>query len=216
MLRELAAAAARAGCARVVLPYVRGERNQPIADFLAATLGGTLPPGASHEFSPSPAVLAAVEWRIPEQVQAAPTDAEGGVAPRAERARASTDYGALAATLADLEALSEQIRVDSLSGTRRQRPYEAPQGAVEEAVARIWSQLLDLPRVGRDDHFFELGGHSLIATQLVSRCRDLYGVEVPLTAVFEQPTLREFSARLGTLLAQPDAIANEEMVEGEL
>ncbi|MEI9426107.1 phosphopantetheine-binding protein, partial [Mesorhizobium sp. Cs1299R1N1] len=56
--------------------------------------------------------------------------------------------------------------------------YEAPQGAVETALAGIWVELLGVERVGRHDHFFELGGHSLLAVQLMERLRRLsLGVE---------------------------------------
>jgi amino acid adenylation domain-containing protein len=49
--------------------------------------------------------------------------------------------------------------------------YEAPQGEVEQALATVWRELLNLERVGRNDDFFALGGHSLLAIQLVSRVR---------------------------------------------
>ncbi|WP_338107703.1 phosphopantetheine-binding protein, partial [Pseudomonas corrugata] len=42
------------------------------------------------------------------------------------------------------------------------REYEAPQGEVETAIARIWQDLLQVEQVGRHDHFFEMGGHSLL------------------------------------------------------
>ncbi len=73
---------------------------------------------------------------------------------------------------------------------------EAPANPVEELVAGIWSEVLGLDRVGRDQNFFELGGHSLLATQVASRVRDIVGVEIPLRAIFEAPTLAELSARI--------------------
>jgi amino acid adenylation domain-containing protein len=69
------------------------------------------------------------------------------------------------------------------------RPFEAPQGEVETALAAIWQNLLKIERVGRHDHFFELGGHSLLATQLVTRLRQSFDVDIALLKVFQQPVL---------------------------
>ncbi len=69
-------------------------------------------------------------------------------------------------------------------------PRETAWGApVEELLAGIWAELLGVERVGPEDHFFAAGGHSLMAARLVARVRSLLGVELPLTAVFESPTL---------------------------
>ena len=74
-----------------------------------------------------------------------------------------------------------------------QREYEEPQGELESALAQIWSELLGVERVGRQDHFFELGGHSLLAVQLMARVRQRLGLEVSLQRLFAQPVLQQFA-----------------------
>lgn len=71
--------------------------------------------------------------------------------------------------------------------------YVAPRTALEDTLAAIWRDVIKVERVGAHDNFFALGGHSLIATQLISRVRDVFRVEVPLPALFEQPTVAELS-----------------------
>jgi len=88
------------------------------------------------------------------------------------------------------------------------RAYEAPQGDTETALAAIWAELLRVENVGRRDSFFELGGHSLLAVQLVSRIRQMLGIELPLRAVFEASTLSQLAERIGDAdVSQLSAIA---------
>ncbi|HSE17005.1 MAG TPA: amino acid adenylation domain-containing protein [Pyrinomonadaceae bacterium] len=71
--------------------------------------------------------------------------------------------------------------------------YVAPRNLVEQAMTEIWSQVLQVDRVGIHDNFFALGGHSLLATQLLSRIRRVLNVEVPLRKLFEFPTIGELA-----------------------
>jgi amino acid adenylation domain-containing protein len=72
--------------------------------------------------------------------------------------------------------------------------FVPPRNPSEELLAGIWAELLGRERIGAEDDFFELGGHSLLATQLVSRVRETFGVELPLRAVFQAPTLSAMAA----------------------
>jgi amino acid adenylation domain-containing protein len=69
------------------------------------------------------------------------------------------------------------------------RRYEAPRGELEEAVARIWQELLRIDRIGRDDNFFELGGYSMLALDLRNRIGSELGAAIALSALIEAPTI---------------------------
>jgi thioesterase domain-containing protein len=74
--------------------------------------------------------------------------------------------------------------------------YAAPVGETEVALAGIWAEVLGVERVGRHDNFFELGGHSLLAVRVLSRMREVLGVEAQLAQLFSHPTVESLAARL--------------------
>ncbi|HET8775597.1 MAG TPA: amino acid adenylation domain-containing protein, partial [Thermoanaerobaculia bacterium] len=79
------------------------------------------------------------------------------------------------------------------------RAYEAPEGEIEEELARIWQELLRVERVGRHDSFFELGGHSLLAVQLQTRITEALLVEVPLRTLIVTGDLRHLAGEVAAL-----------------
>lgn len=75
----------------------------------------------------------------------------------------------------------------------------APRGPGEERVAEVWRQVLGIAELGIDDNFFQLGGHSLAAVQAMSRLSRAEGLDLPVSALFQAPTVRALAAAVETL-----------------
>ncbi|MEH1882693.1 amino acid adenylation domain-containing protein [Nostoc sp.] len=67
--------------------------------------------------------------------------------------------------------------------------FVAARNPIEKTLAVIWTELLGLERIGVNDNFFCLGGHSLIATQILSRVREVFQVELSFQQIFANPTI---------------------------
>lgn len=118
----------------------------------------------------------------------------------------------------------------SHSGEKAQRPelsspFEPPQGDLEERLAAIWQELFGIEPIGRNDSFLELGGHSLLAIQIVTQVRSVLEAELPVTALFEAPTIAQLAKavrqargeedpeELEALLALVEGLSPEEAAE---
>ncbi|PWG10661.1 hypothetical protein DF268_26080 [Streptomyces sp. V2] len=89
--------------------------------------------------------------------------------------------------------------------------HVAPRDETEEVIAGIWAEALGVPRIGVLDDFFALGGHSLLATRAVNRMRRAFGAHLPLSVVFECPTVAATAERVHELLlAEIEAMPEEE------
>ncbi|MEA2562177.1 MAG: hypothetical protein QOH06_3681 [Acidobacteriota bacterium] len=107
-------------------------------------------------------------------------------------------------SLLDFLPLTPNRKVDRLAlippDTARPRvgaAYAAPRTSIEEALAVIWSEVLEVDRIGVHDNFFELGGHSLLAVRLFAGIRSALGRDLPLATIFRAPTIALLAALLG-------------------
>ena len=127
---------------------------------------------------------------------------------------ASRDVRAL---IAEADAVTAETLLSQMSpggkGEKAPRPelstsYTAPRDEREAALASLWEELFGIAPLGVDDSFLELGGHSLLAIQMVTQIRQRLAADLPVTALFESPTIAE--------LARAVARAKGEESEDEL
>jgi pristinamycin I synthase 3 and 4 len=78
------------------------------------------------------------------------------------------------------------------------REYEPPKTKTEKLLASIWSDLLQMDRIGRLDDFFAIGGHSLMAARAVPRIRENLGVHIDADDLFKTPVLADLAQKLET------------------
>jgi amino acid adenylation domain-containing protein len=94
--------------------------------------------------------------------------------------------------------------------------FIAPRTPVEEALCRIWTELLGVEQVGINNDFFDLGGHSLMAMQLLSRLRSTFQLELPLRAIFEAPTIAELATTLVSFEVTPGQVERIAAIAADL
>jgi len=95
--------------------------------------------------------------------------------------------------------------------------YVAPRDSVEIRLAEFWRELLGIGQVGVEDNFFDIGGHSLVAVRLFRSIRQAYGVDLPISTLFEAPTIALLAKKLpaaegGDETAPADAVPMDQPI----
>ena len=75
--------------------------------------------------------------------------------------------------------------------------FIAPRDRIEQQLAEIWSEVLNIHRVGVKNNFFELGGHSLLAVKLMAKIQRIFGKQLPLSTLFISPTIEDLAKLVG-------------------
>jgi FkbH-like protein len=198
MLATLGEIARVRGLASVDILFVPTAKNRPALEFLVSVGERFRQPFAGGGVFRIPAEhAAAVRFNPGAEPPAAPRDSE----PHASVASASpVDPSEGSHHSALVHRVATELRsVDQIVGAIHSRRlhvrpelatgFVPPRTPIEEKLVGIWTNLLNVDRVGVDDDFVELGGHSLLATVLLSRVRDAFDVEIALHDFFAAPTV---------------------------
>jgi amino acid adenylation domain-containing protein/FkbH-like protein len=197
--------------ARVDVGFIASRKNRPARDFLesvGAQFRDGSPEQAVYRF---PAGYAAGVHLLPEEVPLADTSVTSAAAaeqqpsaPPPAVSRQLRCLSELALRLRDVRSIAHAVESNKQLRSFDRGQYVAPRTPTEEMVAGIWTRLLQVERLGVHGDFFALGGHSLLAAQMVARIRQALGVELPLRAVFDAPTVAELARLIDAARQAPD------------
>jgi amino acid adenylation domain-containing protein len=105
----------------------------------------------------------------------------------------------------------KRLPIPGLARTALETDYVAPRTPVEEQLVKIWSEVLRVERIGIHDNFFDLGGHSLMATQIISRVKEQFSIDLKLSTIFVTPTVAGLSAEIDEkFLQQIEQMSDEQ------
>jgi acyl transferase domain-containing protein/acyl carrier protein len=124
-------------------------------------------------------------------------------------------------TKATDNVLFEQLGSISFVGAGHERlagagSYVPPSGEIEPRVAGIWQDVFGIAQIGARDDFFDTGGNSLIAIQVMSRLRKEFDVDLPLSALFERPTIEGLAGEIIAARAEADEAKEMERLLAEI
>ena len=193
MLAALGETANQRGLRWVDVPYLPTQKNRPARDFLDCIAAEFAVPQSdgSSLFRIPVEFAAAVPFNPPvvEQARGALGEKPPASLPSAPAPVASTRMQLAQLRAIALERYDAEHIQKAISNQARKRPelatsFVAPRFPMEEKLAGLWSELLDIDQIGVNDNFFDLGGHSLLAMQLLSRIRETFQVELSPRSLF--------------------------------
>lgn len=196
MLAELGRIALAAGLVDIVINLAVTQRNLPFRQFIAGLgTGTTAADGNSYLL---PAAKAAETVFVPGKGDPAPM-AAAQVRPNVSATQIirQAAMAALAGRFRTVDDIVQQI--DRQGWPRRTgNGGPPPRGKIESAIAGIWQKVLHSDSFSRDDNFFAAGGNSLLLVQINSELIEHFGLDIPILALFQYPTIASLAEHLGS------------------
>ena len=190
MLSKLGEIAVSRGIEYVEVLYSATERNQPALAFLESVgmaFGQPMANGYRFRFPASVAIRLVYD---PSTIQPVASPGEQRVRSSSALTAPSTLMNWIATEMQEPQEILKRIE-----GQKQQSRFDVsfeyvqPRTPTEKRVSQIWSEVLRIDKVGIHDNFFRLGGHSMLGTLLMSRVREAFRVDVPLSVLFDAPTV---------------------------
>ena len=218
LVAELGRIAGSLGCTRIGLTVRAAPRNLPVRLFLDAlpfersggadeyhlTLDSTVAAATVFRSESCEPIAVPAEAQPEKEIKRSPD----GVGP------AAAVWTAAAGSLSGIGAIEAAMARPHLAGATGKGSSRAPATATERAIAAIWQDVLSRESVGLDENFFAIGGTSLRCIQMMSRVRAAIGVELPMRAVFEGPTVANLAALVESG-GSPEVVHPREFWEAE-
>jgi FkbH-like protein/FkbM family methyltransferase len=202
MLAELARIAQREEKEFVEINYLPTEKNAPALEFIK-NLTSNYPGNAASSFTFPTRELASLEYQPVEKAAACAerkTVTEKHLARSAQTFREfdrSETFQNICSELSGIGALSNAV--DNFMGRNHAPALSAaigPAETLETSLANLWGRVLGRRQIGLNETFFEAGGTSLKAVQLVALIQRELKRSLPITALFECPTISLLAARM--------------------
>ncbi|MBY8950337.1 non-ribosomal peptide synthetase [Pseudomonas carnis] len=149
-----------------------------------------------QKIMPAEALIKAIRQAVAEACQQAPSVVvllNPGALPKTSSGKVQRAACAIRHADGSLDSYAQ------FPGLPGQASEVALESDLQQQIAAIWCEQLQLAHVAGDDHFFLLGGNSITATQVVARLRESLGLELSLRLLFEAPTLAAFATAVAQL-----------------
>jgi phthiocerol/phenolphthiocerol synthesis type-I polyketide synthase E len=200
MLAEIGRRAQLHDVAQLVLPLTPSGKNQPAQEFaksfLTVVAADSKVPPATLVYVAEVATLDQVLQRGGDSSASPSVSQSSENSPRYARPRSSELWSYIATELNCVAAIQRKLRSEAVPRPELDQPYWAPRSQVEQRVAAICQEVLNLERVGLGDGLKELGASSLHMVQIYSRLERELSAGISITELFALPTLDAIVSRV--------------------
>lgn len=202
MLQRIGKHAKNMGVNKVVVPYVRTEKNDPIVAFLGEVSGTEIiPDEKTYNFYFRTQDLIGLKFIPKEAHENEPfrsaTESRHEKPAVISNADKTAVFDSIARNLTSVEEIYTKIQQFV---TARQKPRlmlgDLPRTEVERTIAQVWSEILGLSQIGIQENFFKLGGTSLKAVQVASQLKKALKTDLSAVAIFESNTIEALAKHM--------------------